>query len=1347
MGVSISDKYTYMSTITDLPTSRTHLQIKDGVIYVACNYVDADGYTRVGVFHSTDDGATWSMTTVPGDDVFLDPKLVLVNYDWWIFAHTTNYDGIDTVHLIRRVVDDDNNATWDEDWQLVLDDQTLTARVTDAVVDPDNPTVVHVAYDARTARGRYTVHLATLSTIAEDDSLVVNDVQVASTPAYDQHNARLALISSSTLAVVYEQRQTAGNWGVAYAQYVWATQQLTTMQLSGDVVVDKVHVDSYHPSLTVDNTGAVHVSWLQTSTGYVSAKVMYTLVVDNMRAPVEMVSTEAADDRYPWIIANDGDLYVLLNLDHASVRYTTRKAGESEWTEITNLAGNTWVLLNGWCADANLYTVIATEHDELAFLRVDTKLAETFAPVDDLEIAKIDKNDVTLTWTKARNAEAVVLQGLGVDHWETAPTLTPPAVDDVQVHVTALPADGFYRFRLIRVHDDNSRDIVNLMNDTWIKGADNGDLLVDMPVNVGITEVRLEYTVLTWKDIKTMNPHDDEVTVPMTSMHPWFRLRVTGGPRAGYSNEVSPLTATAEANGDVTLRWATGAVMAKQEVLQSGDGLRWFPASVAAVVKPEDTSAVITGLANAVCYYQVVWTTVDDRMLVSNIVTVVNNLHVVSYGGTWAVMGWTDVSSGEPRRMQVSADGGANWKTVVNAINNQTMRVPGLERVTEYRLRLEYPNRFTGKYSNIVTLTTDTEPVDDWTLVSLDGVNAVLTATVDDYTSAEVVYRDLNDDSFALVTVPVTAVRDENNVLTVELPDLPLGMYVGAALKITGGKMAGTSAEVVIAVDGTGPENVALTPVDAHTLRLTADAPPGATADNLTDVVVVVYSMNGIDWYEQRGGQLDSGQLVVDIPNLLQSTEYTAQLVITRGVHKGASALLAATTADDVFPAIYGDRLPGERSAVVVDDKVYIADRDKIYTVDLENRDQQVLVANLQAQSARVWTTLVVIGGQLRVVMASGTTVFYGAIDEPLTTMYTNPQANVMTRVQALARVDGVLVVTWVEMLGYTARLHRAVIDRDGNIALDVLTTADAAVAATACALTHDGMWSVMIANGSMSMLRLETVLDPAAADFGDETVTMPTVDVTDASVYDALLDPRLAVDNLGDVYAAYALSSGGCAAGYVVDNEYQPLGEWADVDWVTPLLVDNKRTLAYLGVRDQHVVACRWSAAAQVFTDWAQASELTLDGTVLTLAKTGDDYLAICAKYGRWQVISVDVNATVAAEVVNGVRVNDRMVLDVANAHVETWTTGDPEDKPHVFVKINQIIRDVTDRLVTGDQAHTKVRLTALNEATNTPLNSMGVVTITAMVDDEEQTVNIDITSWLTRTWQDTETVVNKLG
>ena len=1345
--MSIADKYTYMSTITNLPTSRTHLQIKDGVIYVACNYIDDDGYTRVGIFHSTDDGESWTMTTVPGDDVFLDPKLALVNYDWWIFAHTTNYDGIDTIHLIRRTVDDDNNVTWDDDWQLVLDDQTLTARVTDVLVDPNNPTVVHVAYDARTARGKYTVRVMSLSTVS--DSLIAYDNAVDATPAYDQHNGRLAKLTSDTVAMVYEQRLEAGNWSVRYAQYMWTTQQLTTIPLSGDAVVNKIHVDSYHPSLTVDSSNAVHVSWLQTATGYESAKVMYALVVDNMSAPVETVSAEAADDRYPWVMTVNGDIYVLMNLDHASVRYMTRKVGETNWTEVTNLAGNTWVLLNGWCADNNLYTVVNVDNNELGFLRVDTMLAETFAPVDDLEILYVTNDEVALTWTKARNAETVTVQGLAADSWATAPTLTPPQPGDAQVHVTALPADDYYRFRLIRVYADNSRDIITLMHDTWIKGADNGDLLIDIPsVPDDVTSVRLEYTTLTWRDIKRVNSHDDEVTLPLTSLHPWFRLNVTGGPRAGYSNEVSPLTATAEDNGDVTLRWNMGGNVNSVDVQQSGDGLRWFTASTSTVVPANATACTVTRLAGAVCYYRVIWTMDDGRMLFSNTVTVVNNLHVVNYGGTWATMGWTDVSGSEPRRMQISTDGGVTWTTVVNAINNQTMRVPGLTRITEYRFRLEYPNRFTGKWSNVVRLRTDTQPVEDLTLVSLTGTKAVLQATVDEYTSAEVVYRDLYDDTFTPVVVPVTTERDENGVLTVELDDLPLGMYVGAALRVTGGAMAGTSAEVVIAVDGTGPENVTLTTVDAHTLRLTATAPPGITADNIDAAVTTMYSYDGITWRQRTGGELTASQLVVDLPNLFQETTYTVQLVVTRGMHKGESLQLTATTAADVFPAVRGDRLPGERAAVIVDDTVYVVDRDKVYTVNVNDTTQQTMVADYNTGAARVWTDVVVVGGKITVVMASGQTVSYGTLDDTeLKELYVNPQASVMTRVHALARTDGVLVVTWLEMLGYTTLLRRALIQRDGTVTMDTLTTADAAVAANACVLTHDGMGSAMVANGAMALVRTERVLDPMVPDFDDETMSMPTVNIADASIYDAFADVRLAVDNLGSVYAAYMLADGGCAVGYVETDEYNQLAAWTNVDWATPLLIDNKRTLAYLAVKDNHVVACRWSTSAQMFTDWAQASDLTLDGNPLTLTHNGDVYTAVCAKTGRWRLVPVDVNATVAAEIVNGVRVNDKMTLDVPNARVDVWTTGDPADGPRVFVKVNQLIHDVTDRVVSGDKAHTAVRLTALDEADNQPVGTLGVVRVTAIVDGEEQVTEIDLTSWLTRTWLDTETIVNKLG
>jgi hypothetical protein len=106
--------------------------------------------------------------------------------------------------------------------------------------------------------------------------------------------------------------------------------------------------------------------------------------------------------------------------------------------------------------------------------------------------------------------------------------------------------------------------------------------------------------------------------------------------------------------------------------------------------------------------------------------------------------------------------------------------------------------------------------------------------------------------------------------------------------------------------------------------------------------------------------------------------------------------------------------------------------------------------------------------------------------------------------------------------------------------------------------------------------------------------------------------------------------------------------------------------------------------------------------------------------------------------------------MLDLPNARVEAWTIGDPDDNPRVFMKVNNITREVTDRVAsTGLPAHTAVHLTALEELpvnqweeNNVPAEALGAVTLDSTVGQRV----IDLTTWLACSWNPSE-IVNKMN
>lgn len=1344
------NKYVYRNAITAYAT-RMQFSKVSGVLYLVAN-METNGVSWVTMNYSVDDGETWVDELLPVDaSSVLDPKLVVIGDCWYVFAHGANSAGVDVVKFCRRLASG-TTAVWDKTWTTLFPSATTASRVTSAVLDQSG-TFIHLAFDELLATGKYEVRYAKFA--LADDSLALN-VGVSSTPSTSQHNANLALVNTNTIGVVYEQENVNKVLEVHYTQYNFIDDEWAEIiTLSNDA-----YNNNFHPSITVDGLGVAHVAWLLSLDSFKTSRVVYTKVVDLAKLTPEVVSTEAAKNNYPRVVVANEDVYIVFNTD-STVSYLVRHQGESAWTSVTNLTDDTWVVLDAVYADGNLYTVCVNKLQVVTLVRVDVNLAETFAPIHDLRVVSVTNAVMNLAWTKARNAVAVHVDRLNTQSWDVATTLPSVGPADASAHVVNLDA-GVYRFRVLSTLADGTQQLTTV-GDAVVNTVAKGDLVVAWTPLANVTAQVLEFTLETWSTILEVSPTSDTCAVALASELTRYRLVVVGGVAEGLSNIVSPLKVTITADDDVELDWSGLSDVDSIVVEQSIDLQHWHPVVTTTALTSADTSCVIPRVADVVYSYRLTYVTTSGSTLTTNVVSIVNSFQATAVSFDNVTVNWVDVTAGEHHRVQFSSSDGAGWVNATNAVNGQSMTVTGLDHATRYLMRLYFPNRVTGVYSNVIDLTTKPRPITDLTLVSSTSTTAELTFTTTDvFTSGHIELLDAvtkASSDIDLTTVDVVNVVNDVTTHTVTLGKLPLGSYLDVTVVLDNGRQAGQSNVVNVTTTGNGPTNVKVTPGD-HSLTVSCDPLERITAANVAEYVAILVTSDGVAWTTVPVTKLD-GNFAFTVTDLLQATTYAVRLVVVYGDNYGMSDVMQAVVNPSAYAPIHGRRLVGERTcAVRADGSILTYDRGVLYSttpagvssilVDL-HVDSQYSFAKLVVDQADVAHLVFTHAKRLLYctdAVVDGVKQSLGAPRE----LAADETVNAYTAVDAVVGYDNVVTVVWEEDHGYFSNVAMARLLNGVTVDAPSLLIADGTSnhLPRVAAKRAGGYHVACLGSASVKVADATLVVDPAADNFLKESITVNVYDVGDsAGTWLAITE-----DNLDGLHLVYnSTSSDLPATSYVTLT-----GGKFVVDRVMPLISDATLVLnvdqVVLGRSGSAALATRYVAADATWTDVSTVGSLgVVDDNTLTTVFVNDEFVLVDVHAGELVVKRLP-RATIVAKqnVVNGRWIAGKLSLTMNRGTVDVWTCGDVDASPLLFMKVNTVYHDITPRDEFGAVKYASLTTKSLvtvdiADASVADLKAAGavdVVRLTITANSVDVDLLVDCTAMLAYSW-DRSTIINK--
>ena len=720
-------QYVYSSLITTDTSNPYIYKDENNVIYTALN-VTVDNETFIDLFMSINDGDDWYKDAVPIKNFNLyNPKFFIKNDVYYIFAYGKEYDK-DAIYYIRKFTNiqdkQGNNIDdiWETDWNKVIFDSRHHCRITDITTD-EIGYFVFIAYDKETDNGVYESRLAVFSLT---EFSIKMDVSVNKNNLINQHNGKLTIMDDSIISVAWEMQMedvyASKTYQIAYRQY-----DIVSKEWSNVVIVsnDKLN-NNYHQSMTIDSDNNIFITWLNTKPDtieyYKTNKIYLATIVNCEVSNIEEISQLAKNNEYPIVTVDEYDSLYIVYTTNDYIQYLTRKINSTEWIEITNLRQSNYQSMTAFCYNQNLYT-IANKDDTAYLVRIDIDLAENFQPVDDFQIIDIDNKEISFIWTSARNAEDIKLQILLEEkdwNWVKPNTTAEVNPSTNNVNVVNLTPNRLYAFKLVYKTNDNKlhtlffpkrliteNDIIHNYNFSW-----------NIPVNT--VEQKLYIAQELWKDIADIKNDADEYTLKYDSQATAFRLNIAGGKASGYSNIASPLTIDL-LNDDYLLQWIPFLNVSKIELEQSIDGLHFFKANILPLKKTE-CKCIIKNTNKVTYWYRLKYIS-NNKVKYSNIVTLTNNLRVTHIGYNSVDIQWTTNTEEEIVKFQYTIDDGTTWKSVVNSIKNSQSIIRKLKHFTDYKLRLYYPNRFTGKYSNVISFKTLKYPVENFRLNTHPNVN------------------------------------------------------------------------------------------------------------------------------------------------------------------------------------------------------------------------------------------------------------------------------------------------------------------------------------------------------------------------------------------------------------------------------------------------------------------------------------------------------------------------------------------------------------------------------------------------------------------------------------------------
>ena len=1312
----MSNKFLYKTLLSTTGTN-PYLYTNDNVIYALVNN-HSEKSVWIDLFMSYDNGETWLLDEYLPIDVYklYDPKIVTIDRKMYVFGHGLNDYSIDTIRYIKYDLyrDDDELYAWDENWQDLFDNYLLHARITDLIVD-NNKNYIHITYDKATTNGTYGVYYAIL---AVNSNNIVFNTAIASHPSANQHNAKIVQLSTNLFGICWEEENEYKKNQVKYLTFDSLSNTFTNII---DVSVSdqaSKYIHHYHPAMTKDSFDNIHIAWLTTKDNYDTSEIQYVSIINNVRSDIAVLTDIAENNKYPFLICDENDnLYILynhsrqnegqalqtLNYLNLNVRYLVKKFDVNSWQQITDLADNNWNILCGWCNDQNIYSLII-ESNSLYFVRIDTNLAEVFSPVQDLQINAMDNASITLSWTKARNAEAIYLERLDEDKYYDAVLVEPLSVTDTwAVAVDLTP--GVYKFRIKYTTTEGVDNVVYLPN---VFNLTEPEQRISWEGIDNIISQTLQYTKETWSEVDVIPIVNDTFTHAFTRSITRLRLHVVGGVADGYSNEIQPLTITLEGE-DIRLNWSKLQDIKALAIQESSDGINWYNANPKEELSVHSVACTITNLNNVSYHYRLIYKNSQDAVLTSNVVNIINNLKVLAVSYNTISIHWNDIMANEGKYFQYSIDHGITWVNALYPISNNTAVIPELLHDTEYLVRLYFPNRYTGKYSNTLTVTTKKKPIEDLTLLSQTNTTAVLTFTIDDtFSDIKLMTYDLDKRLTTYLLSEVEHIREDLIVndtwtgqrITFQLNALQQGMYYNIAIKPLDSHRGETSNVIRLQTKGMGIEKLVVKAVSAHEVTLYFGVLDKITDDNVSTFMMLYYSVNNIDWMSQP---ITTTEEVV-LKDLMQESHYYAYLECYFGDNYGSSPIIDFITSEESFKPLYTQRIPGERCFCKADECFYIMDKGILYEV---TDTTQNIVFDYKIKANHVYSSMEYdASGYLHIVMCYGKGIYYASncilddgtkldIREPFVISY-NENVNEMMFPDIKLTYDNKLIITYEENYGYYSNIMYCVYKNAKEVVSPTVLLNDNAINSCqklALKNSHaenrgkNGYYIIAIDNNNVLKV-IENVVD---SDKESDTYKREYFNINSFQLNDNLIgiynNLNIESDNLDQAhFCYYSYNNDTRSVTYAViekDNLSQLVFNNCQYGKVIP-----RDSLIMLIENDRQLYSSKYNAEQSTFTD-----RLLLNDKILESANTievihdSEDIHTLSFENGKFLIQTFKIKDIED----NNNYINDNWIdnvfsLDDDECSISVWTDGNIHEYPAMYVKINSLVSDITPKNSNGD-------------------------------------------------------------
>ena len=951
--------------------------------------------------------------------------------------------------------------------------------------------------------------------------------------------------------------------------------------------------------------------------------------------------------------------------------------------------------------------------NDICFLRIDTDIAEVFAPVSDFKIESLTNNTVVLSWTKARNAEAISLERLNDDKYVNATLVRPLSVTDVWAHPVNI-SPGIYKFRIKYITSDGVENVKYLDKIYELEGPET-DIYWE-PIDNIISQT-LQYTKEAWSEIQAISPSKDSITYNFSQTITRYRLHITGGVADGYSNEVRPLVVEFD-NDNVVLKWHKINNIKQLYIQESIDNINWYKANTKEVVGKDSNTCTIENLNKVTYYYRLLYENNNGILMTSNVVTITNTLKELNHTFYSVLLHWNDVAYNEGKLFQYSIDHGLTWINILYPVNNNKMTIPNLKHNSEYLFRLCFPLRYTGNYSNVVTVTTNKKPVRDLEILETDKTTAKLKFSVDeDYGDIQINVSGEEEKTYLLseLTYEKNDIIDNTvkvgETITFDLENLHKGSYYTISVTPLESNLGDISNEVQVNTNGDGIQTFSIGETHSHDTELIFNNINRITEDNISKYLFVHYSFDNTHWYVEAITTTNNYIL----EHLMQHTEYYVYLECLYGDNKGVSETLTFTTDTENFEPLYGQRIPGERTFCSTSNAFYVLDKGIIYKINASNNEQNIFY-DYNITANHIYGNIDKDNNdKLHIVMSYGKVIYYSTnINSEAMNMQVIENDELVNEIMfpdIKVCHDNSVIITYEKNYGYYSDVICVRYKNGEKISEQKILIHDNKINSCprmALKNSHNnnkganGFFVACIDNeNSLKIIHYDINNDKESEDYKKETFYYDSFELDDNLIgyYNEI---KINCDNLDAVHLTYSSYNSNARSITYAALEEKDIAKFV-FNRCQYLHVIPASSFVAIVEKDYELYTSKFSVTKGIFTDPMKVENeiYDFDNNVTTINDENNIYV-LSFKDGMFLVHTLSIaDIEENNNYINNNWIANEFSIEDGDCTIEVWTDGKTNDYPLMYVKINNLVSDITPRDNDGNKTCQSIKVTSL-ENTN---------------------------------------------